>query len=496
MSRHSGQGSSPTIAAPQPAYIDQRAGTGFAAPLRPPPVAARLMPSRDAFAWASFANPSSPPPRVQRLPRRPGCGYVQVGAEQIPIDCSKPGYADIASAARPMLADTMYRLTSTHVGAAELPAVVDHREDGTEGPVRNQGIVGACSALSLATAIDHALARRGNHSAVSAMHVWSRYHEPSMALAADKNRNRPLASEALWPYTGINQLLACIWVDKHQCKPYCGDICPCGVSAEYCGREVDAEQLAQADTNPVARFTNATLIGHDKLTLMRALAQGQDIWVSVNVAHAAFDSGTLLPEYDGLRWVIGHFELEDTSGGHAMVIAGYRVRPSGTYFLLHNSWGEAWGDRGYAWVHEKTLETNLTIAYLVDAEPWNPASSNVPPRQERLSQCSNGLLPDSITGQCTPPCADGSARHNAACPVLTDCSPGYVNLYGVCVIAAPNGYGGGDPSTGLVWACAAGGCVYGVPFGALGCTFPWCSMACPSPRFRLSYGPLGVWCTE
>ena len=180
---------------------------------------------------------------------------------------------------------------------------------------------------------------------------------------------------------------------------------------------------------------------------------------------------------------------------HAMVIAGYTVRPSGTYFLLHNSWGEAWGDRGYAWVHEKTLEMNLVAAYLVDAEPWNPSLGDVPPRQERLSQCSNGLLPDSITGQCTPPCADGSARHNAACPDLNDCPAGYVNLYGACVVAAPNVHGL-DPSTGLVWACAAGGCVYGVPLGALGCMFPWCSMACPSPRFRLSYGPLGVLCTE
>lgn len=441
------------------------------------------------------ANPG-PPPRVPRLSPRPGCGFVQVGSEQIPIDCARPGYSNIATAARPMLPDPIFRRALTHVGAAELPAVVDHREDGTEGPVRNQRNVGACSAFSFATAIDHALARRtGKAWAVSAMHIWSRYHDPLMSLSVEKNRNRPLTSEAFWPYSDVNQVFACMWVGPWECKPYCGDSCACNIPATYCGREVDAGQLALADANPIARFTNATQIEHDKFTLMRALAQGQDIWMAMNFSYAAFDSARLIPEHDELRWVMGHFEVEDKSSGHAMVIAGYRVRPSGTYFLLHNSWGEAWGDRGYAWVHEKTLEMNLVSAYLVDAEPWDPSSSYVPPRQERLVQCFNGLLPDSITGQCTPPCTDGSARHNGACPVLTDCPAGYVNLYGKCVVAAPIG-SGSDPSAGLVWACAAGGCVYGVALGSLGCTQTWCSMACPSPRFRLSYGPLGVWCTE
>ncbi len=524
-SRHNGT----YVPPPQPVFIDQRAGTGFLPPLRPPPItrpvqtgptvlSASFRAAHGQSFWAglpqpvlpfpwpmltlspasaavSLANPG-PPPRVQRLPPRPGCGFVQVGAEQIPIDCATPGYTEILSAARSVLPDSIFRLTSAHAGAAELPAVVDHREDGTEGPVRHQGNVGACSAFSFAAAIDHALARRSaNRWAVSVMHLWARYHNPSMSLPVDRNRNQPLTSEAYWPYTGTNQLFACTWVDKNQCKPYCGENCPCKMSSTYCGREVDAEQLAHADANPIARFTSATRIGHDKLTLMRALAQGQDIWMAMNFTYAAFDSQTLVPEHDGLRWVMGHFEPEDTSSTHAMVIAGYRVRSSGTYFLLHNSWGEAWGDRGYAWVHEKTLETNLRAAYLVDAELWNPSWSKVPTRQDNPSQCVNGLLPDSITGQCTPPCADGSARHNAACPDLTDCPAGYVNLYGECVVAAPN-VRGSDPATGIHYACAAAGCGFVVPLGVYGCRSEWCSTSCPSPRFRLSYGVEGMRCTE
>lgn len=522
---------------PPPMYLDQRAATGFMPPVRPPP------PSRPAptgptilaapfgasqaqgffgqnpfgnlplptlpFAWPMMGLPGvpasapfmapKPPPRAARMPPRPGCGYVQVGGEQIPIDCPKPGYADILSAARPLLPDSIFRLSPAHAGAAPLPAAVDHREDGTEGPVRHQGSVGACSAFSFAAAIDHALARRsGRPWAVSVMHLWSRYHEPSMSYPVDNNRNRPLTSEDVWPYTRENQNFACSWVAKSRCKPNCGatDGCTCQFSEEHCGRDVDAEQLARADAYPIARVTAATRITqYDKETIMRALAQGQDIWMAMNFTYAAFDEDKLLPEYDGLRAVMVDFDPADATSTHAMVISGYRVRPTGTYFLVHNSWGEGWGDRGYVWVHETTMQANLRAAYLVDAEPWDPSSSKVPPRQEQPSQCPDGLLPDSITAQCTPPCADGSARHNAACAEPTDCPAGYVNLYGECVAAAPK-VAGTDPTTGVRYACAAAGCSYVVPFGGFGCFMPWCSVSCPSPRFRLSGGMLGMACTE
>lgn len=515
---------------PQPVYFDQRAGGDFAPPLRPPPLArpARtgptvlttpLNPAQAQTFWGNMPLPAlpfpwpfgsasnpvpggsasvGPPPRVQRLPPRPGCGYVEVGGKRIPMDCSSPGYSEIISAARAVLPDTVFRLSPAHAGAAELPAIVDHREDGTEGPVRHQGDVGACSGFSFATAIDHALSRRsGKVWAVSAMHVWARYHEPSMSLPADNNRNRPLTSEEAWPYTHDNETIACSWAAKKRCKPYCGatDSCTCQMNADSCGREVDSAQLARADAYPIARFTGVTRIAHDKATLMRALAQGQDIWMAMNFTYAAFDAQRILPEHDGLRGVLGDFDPADSTSTHAMVISGYRVRPSGTYFLLHNSWGETWADRGYAWVHETTLQNNLRAAYLVEAELWNPAWGKVPPRQEQPSQCGDGLLPDSITGQCTPPCADGSARHNATCADPNDCPTGYVNLYGECVVAAPKTRGA-DPATGIQYACAAAGCGFVVPSGVYGCARPWCSVSCPSPRFRLSSGAYGMTCVE
>lgn len=523
-------------APPRPVYFDQRAGYGgFVAPVRPPPpsrpppststLLSLAAPSAQGFWGGSFGTaplpslpwlpwpgttgaagawPSvpfvtgTPPPRVTRSAARPGCGYVDVGGEQIPVDCFTPGYGEIASAARAIVSDNLLQVSPLHTGAAALPAAVDHREDGSEGPMRHQGRIGACSAFSFAAAIDHALARRtGRPGYVSVMHVWARYHEPSMELPARNNMKRPLTWEDAWPYTPENQATACTWVAKRRCKPHCGaaDTCACQADAEQCGRPVDEEALRRADAYPVARVTAVTRITQDKRSLMATLAKGQDIWMAMRFTYEAFDDDKLIPEHDGLRFVLPHFEPGDATSAHAMVIAGYRVQPTGTYFLLHNSWGERWGERGFAWVHEQTLEKNLQAAYVVDAEPWDPSGGKVPPRQETPSQCDGGLLPDSITGQCTPPCPDGSARHNAACPELTDCPAGYVNLFGECVVAAPN-VRGTDPATGIRYACAAGGCSYVVPFGVQGCFLPWCSVSCPSPRFRLSSGPFGLSCTE
>ena len=42
-------------------------------------------------------------------------------------------------------------------------------------------------------------------------------------------------------------------------------------------------------------------------------------------------------------------------GGHAISLTGYTHVEGERYFLIKNSWGEKWGDGGYAWIHEQSL---------------------------------------------------------------------------------------------------------------------------------------------
>jgi hypothetical protein len=519
----------PPYAPPPVAYIDQRAPGGYMPPLRPPPVM-RPPPTGPTllsglgpgfvqgffgaplgnsplptippipFPWPFGTAPAGipgvfpvPPPQVNQVASGPGCGEVIVAGVAIPMDCMMPGYGDIPWAARAVLPDSIFRLSPAHAGAAALPQSVDHRAEGLEGPVRNQGSVGACTAFSFAAAVDHALARNaGRPGFVSAMHVWSRYHTPNMAKAAEGNRQKPLTAEESWQYTGPNSDLACSWVDTFRCKPYCetSGSCTCKMPATSCGKPVDPEAINQADGRAVARVTTVTRIEMDKATIMATLAKGQDIWMAMSCNSVAF--GKLSPQ-DGLPAVIPDFNPSSAKSGHAMVIAGYRVTANGAYFLLHNSWSKQWGDDGYAWIHESTLMKNFNSAYTVDAEPIGP--SKVPPRNENPTQCPEGLLPDSITAQCAPACPDGSARHNAACADSSQCPQGYVNLSGECVVAAPTARGM-DPGTNVRYNCAPGGCSYVVPFGFGGCFLPWCTVSCPSPRFRLSTDTVTMACSE
>ena len=47
------------------------------------------------------------------------------------------------------------------------------------------------------------------------------------------------------------------------------------------------------------------------------------------------------------------------TGNHAIVAVGHGTAGSETVVLIRNSWGEDWGDSGYAWVAEDYLSSRL-----------------------------------------------------------------------------------------------------------------------------------------
>ena len=50
---------------------------------------------------------------------------------------------------------------------------------------------------------------------------------------------------------------------------------------------------------------------------------------------------------------------------HALVAVGHGERHDGKYILVRNSWGEGWGDRGHAWLHEEYLEACLETTAII-----------------------------------------------------------------------------------------------------------------------------------
>jgi hypothetical protein len=404
-----------------------------------------------------------PDPFGPEAPPKDDCGTVLVDGVLMQLDCLDDG----PSAEHREGVDVVQRGAldpdPALVGGLALPETVDHREEGTEGPVRNQGKVGSCTANSLGTAIDHALMRReGRPYEVSALHLWSRYHTPSTPRAVDSNVGHTIAAEDELHY---NQKLACAWLSSPKCKA-----CTIDGEAQPCKQPIDTGVVEAADHKPYARLLQVARIDSPSpLVLKQTLARGQDL-------------------------IVGDYDPAQCTGGHAIVISGYHTQPDGTYFLLHNSWGEKWGDGGYAWIHEKTLR-NMKYARVVDATPPGELPPGAREAVPAPAACPPDELPDTATGACASPCPDHGPRFNDACGATEECSPGEINLAGRCVVAAPH-RSGTALDTGVGFVCTAGGCVYSIPKGQAGCQHDLCQFSCAAPAYLLSRSGAGLFCTE
>jgi len=58
-------------------------------------------------------------------------------------------------------------------------------------------------------------------------------------------------------------------------------------------------------------------------------------------------------------------EEDDTPGeGHAMVVVGYDDAKRA--FLIQNSFGQSWGNKGYGWFGYEFWKRNIRVAYVIE----------------------------------------------------------------------------------------------------------------------------------
>jgi hypothetical protein len=470
--------------APLPAVVDAGpavlAATDIEAAKKPPPLRA-AHPSVPALpdlpSLAAHEQPAVPTSDAN-LTDHP-CRAVWTGSQAAPLACARSLMfgSGQGGGAVPLVPR---RLLSGD--PAVLPAVVDHRLEGTEGPMRNQGEAPACTAFATATAVDHALARWGGQNpSVSVMQIWSRYRSPQVETSLTSNVGQPLGSEALWPFRAAE---AVTWV-------------PCNAFPKPpragCGMPVDDARARAVAAAATGEFTEVEYLGTTPNTrdLERKIAAGQDIIVALELPAAFVPKGRA-----GSRYIPHYTKSAGADAGHALVVAGYVRFAHGTYFLLHNSWGTGWGDAGYAWIHETTLRMWSREVAAVDAEPLERDSASRPRRKRAETTCAGNLVPDSIRGTCSAACPDHSPRHDGVCPVAGQCPPGTVNLTGACVLAAPVA-SGRDPETGISWSCGPGGCSYELPRASDPiCTGASCRASCPAPDIVLAKMGTELVCVE
>lgn len=381
-----------------------------------------------------------------------GCGQVTVGKRTFRLDCDDDS-GEVKGASTTLFGED--DLPDGAASTAKLPEAVDFRAKNLLGPVLDQGDALSCTAVSLAAVLNREIAlRTGKPGDVSPMQIWGRYHKPNMNDAANNNEGKGIVPMTLLPY---DAKVADSWGN---------------------GRPVPQDLLARIEPQSIVKINDVVKVG--VRDIKGELAQGHAIWFAIHGAHAIQktvgpkDGPQVIPAYDYRT-----FPSNQTMG-HAMAMVGYKTEKNGkTFYLLQNSWGRDFGEDGFAYLDEDTLTRNFKVAYTLDIQPINakPAPTVTP------TMCKVGLLPDAVTGKCTPKCPDGGARNDGACAATDDCEKGEVNVKGKCVRAAPTFT---RSKNGFTMSCVPSGCIYAFAKGVGGCPRDkGCVLACASPTFKL-----------
>jgi hypothetical protein len=156
------------------------------------------------------------------------------------------------------------------------------------------------------------------------------------------------------------------------------------------------------------------------------------VWLALGVSQDAWTSPIVQT-----TGVVPDWLVED--GGHAVALAGYRATPVGRQFLVHNSWGQTWGQGGYGWISEAMIRGHSQYAYtiaVVDRAAPPPPPTPVPtPQPNGPSVCPAGYTQ-----------AAGLPLCQRVCRTAADCGAG-----GSCVSLLPGGGAsvcvGTNPST-------------------------------------------------
>ncbi len=341
---------------------------------------------------------------MRSLSGRVRCAPREVAPDTwVGFDCGAPSEATKAFAIAPRM----------QLVSGPLPPIVDHRITGLEGPIKSQGAVGACTAFSLSTAMDHALRRLGQGDVVAPLHVWSKYGLPNIGVAGDQTLDEAITSEPVWPYDPAK---AC----KLTVAPF--DACGSAYSVQSGTGAFDKQLQAERKiADGQGRFRVA---GLEKLSkpvdideVAAVLAGGDDVWVSFSIDPDAWShkslQGGVIPDYD----VRG-------DEGHAVVLAGYRPTPQGRQFLVHNSWGTKWGEGGYGWLSEAMVRKHMRSGFkvkVVDTQGPGPTPIPTPPPTPgpnpppSSNGCPTGQVRDAVLNQCANPCPSGSAPAAGVC---------------------------------------------------------------------------------
>ena len=294
-----------------------------------------------------------------------------------------------------------------------LPSSIDLR-GATDGPVKNQQMVGVCWSFALSSIMENALRRQGQADVVAPLHLiasdaWSDLHTRGATDA--------MVGESTWPYDPAK---ACKLKESPR--------------DEWCEDSYHVTQGSwAADPSLHAEVDSANARGTYKVSKLEAidpptfealadeLASGREVYAAFRIDEAAWSHprGDSIDDYNG-----------EERGPHAVTLVGFRTNgPRGRELLIKNSWGPDWGEGGYAWLSEHALQQHGDDFFTVEvngvAPSIGPGQNGFPfpiaiPGLPAPSQvCAQPQVRDVVLGSCANACPNGSPPAAGACTGFT-----------------------------------------------------------------------------
>ncbi|XP_063296536.1 cathepsin K-like isoform X2 [Pelobates fuscus] len=198
------------------------------------------------------------------------------------------------------------------IGLDGLPKAIDYRKKGYVTPIRNQGSCGSCWAFSSVGSLEGQLMKKtGKLVELSPQNLvdcvkkndgcGGGYMTNAFEYVKDNNG---IDSEEAYPYIG----------EDEECQ-----YTPSGRAATCTGYKEVKKGSEQA--------------------LMKAVVKVGPISVGIDAGLSSFQFYTKGIYYDA--------QCNAEEINHAVLVVGYGVQKSAKYWIVKNSWGEEWGNKGY-----------------------------------------------------------------------------------------------------------------------------------------------------
>lgn len=211
--------------------------------------------------------------------------------------------------ARPSSNDTLY----IPEWEGRVPDSVDYRKKGYVTPVKNQGECGSCWAFSSAGALEGQLKKKtGKLLTLSPQNL--------VDCVSENNGCGGGYMTNAFRYVQTNG-----GIDSEDAYPYVGQ-------DESCMYNATAKAAK-------CRGYKEIPVGNEK-ALKRAVARVGPISVAIDASLTSFQFYSRGVYYDK--------NCDSENVNHAVLVVGYGIQKGHKHWIIKNSWGESWGNKGYA----------------------------------------------------------------------------------------------------------------------------------------------------